>query len=107
MNRTTSLIRLGRTGGTTDADLRACASFVFCRPGWSVEEGVTGRGDTHIQLRTRGGEGGDHHLWRITRAGGCLTVVNMATREALSDIDTLREALIRIWEAETSGVMAA
>jgi hypothetical protein len=108
MDGTTSLTRLGRAGGTTDTDLRACTRFVFCRPGWSVEEQATDQGGTCIRLRIeRGGEGASG-TWRVERAdGGRLQVAREASGRAPRSVDTVREALVLIWEAEDSRTAAA
>jgi len=100
MDGTTSSIRLGRTGGTTDADLRACTRFVFHRPGWSADEQVTYRGETFIRLRVRRGDQAYSSVWRIGRAGGLVVLAQETGSRPAGCIGTVREALILVWEAE-------
>lgn len=100
------LLRLGRGGGTTDVDLRACAHFVTDNPGWSVMEVVLARGDTGIDLRTSGG-GSLTGCWHIRRVAGRLTAIDPASRVGIRDVVTMAELLALIAETEAGYVVAA
>ena len=99
MDTTVFTARLGRAGGTTDADLRLCTRFVFGRPGWAVQEGADARGDSHLRLWVRGGPEREEPHWRIDRHGGGLVVSDRGGGRSPEPVATIREALVLIWEA--------
>jgi hypothetical protein len=92
---------LGWGEGTTDADLWTALRFVLGRPGWRVEPRTMAQGRTYLRLATTHSRNGRQRLWRMDRSREGVLVHDKASGRRLGAValPTVREALVRLWEA--------
>jgi hypothetical protein len=92
---------LGWGEGTTEADLWTALRFALGRPGWRVEPRSTAQGRAYLRLATAHRRNGRQRLWRMDRSQDGLLVHDKASGRRLGAVPlpTVREALVRVWEA--------